>query len=153
MFNYTRIEYLVSRIGKLINQLTDLIISLHLSRDLYKSTIFLQNKAKLQNDDMNATTYITKVYDNLLNFCRRKNKAKQSQNKANLQNAKKNVSPFMTTYYENLRTFCRPKNEPKRTQNKPNFGPKLALFFTKNCRKMADNIMKKSLLRIKEKGL
>jgi len=67
---------------------------LHLSRELYKSHLFMQNKAKLQNDDMNATTYITKVYDNLLTFCRRKNKAKQSQ----FTKCQKERKPF----YDNL---------------------------------------------------
>ena len=44
----------------------------------------MQNKANFKNDNMNVSTYITKDYENLLTFCRRKNKAKQSQFKPNL---------------------------------------------------------------------
>ncbi len=56
---------------------------LHLSRELYKSHLFMQNKAKLKNDEMNVTTSKTKEYENLLTFCRCENKAKQSQFKPN----------------------------------------------------------------------
>ena len=102
---------------------------LHLSRELYKSTLFMQNKAKLQIAEMNISSYITKAYENLYTFCSRKNKAKQTQNKPKLQNAKMNVIPLLTKEYENILTFCRNENKPKQSQNKPNFEPKLASFF------------------------
>jgi hypothetical protein len=41
--------------------------------------IIIQNKPNLQNDEMNVTTYITKVYDNLRPYNRCKNKANQTQ--------------------------------------------------------------------------
>ncbi len=58
---------------------------LHLSRELYKSTFFMQNKAKLQNTKMNITAYRTKDSEDFRTFSRRKNKAKQSQNKPNFE--------------------------------------------------------------------
>jgi len=56
---------------------------LHLSRKLYKSTLFMQNKANLQKVEMNTSAYNIKDYDNLRPFRRRENKAKQSQFKPN----------------------------------------------------------------------
>ena len=80
---------------------------LHLSRTLYKSNLFMQNKAKFQNDEMNVTSLSAKSYNDFRLLFRRKNKAKQSQNKANF-------SPKLALFF-----------------------PILALFFTKNCCKMA----------------
>jgi hypothetical protein len=39
----------------------------------------MQNKPNLQNDEMNATAYITRDYDNLQPFSRCKNKPNQTQ--------------------------------------------------------------------------
>jgi len=66
-----------------INQLTNLLIPLHLSRELYKSNLFLQNKANLKNDQKGVTTYKTKSSDNFRYFSRPKNKAKRTQNEPN----------------------------------------------------------------------
>jgi len=88
----------------------------------------MQNKANLQNTKMNVTSLLTKEYENFLTFCRRKNKAKQSQNKANLLDDEMNVTTSITKDYENFLTFCRRKNKAKQTQFEPNFSPILALF-------------------------
>ena len=56
---------------------------LHLSRELYKSTLFMQNKANFKNDQIYISACFRGGYDDFLNFSRPKNKAKQSQNKAN----------------------------------------------------------------------
>ncbi len=40
------------------------IIALHLSRALYKSTLFMQNKPNLLDAQMNVNTVITKDYEN-----------------------------------------------------------------------------------------
>jgi len=50
-------------------------VSLQLSRELYKSNLFMQNKAKFKNAIMNVTPLLTIGYENLLTFCRSKNKA------------------------------------------------------------------------------
>ncbi len=89
----------------------------------------MQNKANLQNSEMNVSTSKTSYYENFRTFCSRKNKAKQSQNKANLKNDEMNVTPLLTKGYENLLTFCLRENKAKQTQNEPNFSSKLASFF------------------------
>jgi hypothetical protein len=115
----TRIEYPVSKIGKLINQFANSPINLlHRARKYNKN---MQNKANLQNADMNVTPLLTKGYEIFLTFCRRKNKAKQSQNKAKLQNIEMNVSSYITKGSVNFLTFCQRKNKAKQTQNKANF--------------------------------
>jgi len=43
----------------------------------------MQNKANFKNAQMNTSAYNRMGYGNFLNFCRRKNKAKQSQNEPN----------------------------------------------------------------------
>ena len=47
---------------------------LHLSRTLYKSTLFMQNKANLLDAQMNVTSFITKYYENKWQRRVRKNK-------------------------------------------------------------------------------
>ena len=89
---------------------------LHLSRTLYKSNLFMQNKANLQNDKMNVTAYLTKSSENFMLFGSRKNKANQSQNKANFQHANMNVTPLLKNYYENLQLY-------RCSENKPNSKP------------------------------
>ena len=50
--------------------------ALHLSRGLYKSTLFMQNKANLRNSWMNVSPIITKDYENVRLHRGSKNKAK-----------------------------------------------------------------------------
>jgi len=56
---------------------------LHLSRELYKSHLFLQNKANFKITRNDISTYNTYTYGNLIAFFIPKNKAKQSQFKPN----------------------------------------------------------------------
>jgi len=81
----TRIEHRVSSIDYQASKTCKSCqnIPLHLSRTLYKSALFMQNKPNLQNDEMNVSAYITDGYDNFLPSSRPKNKAKQTQNKPN----------------------------------------------------------------------
>ena len=58
-----------------------------MSRVLYKSTLFLQNKPNFGKAQMNATICVTKDYTNMCSFGAQKNKAKQTQNKPNLLKA------------------------------------------------------------------
>ena len=100
--------------------------ALQLSRELYKSNLFLQNKAKLQNDQMNVTALLTKGSVNFRTFCQQKNEPKRTQNKAKFKNANMNVTPLLTKEYEHFRPFSRCKNKAKQSQNKANFSPKSA---------------------------
>jgi hypothetical protein len=58
---------------------------LHLSRELYKSNLFMQNKANFKNTQIYTIAYYIRGYVNLIAFLRRKNKAKQSQFKPNFR--------------------------------------------------------------------
>ncbi len=42
----------------------NILVALHLSRVLYKSTLFMQNKPNLPAPQMNVNTIITKDYEN-----------------------------------------------------------------------------------------
>ncbi len=53
--------------------------ALHLSRGLYKSTLFMQNKANLLNAQMNVNKVLTKGYENKRLRGSGENKAKQTQ--------------------------------------------------------------------------
>jgi len=52
---------------------------LHLSRALYKSALFMQNKANFRKAKMKLNFYLTKDYDNERLHRRGKNKANQTQ--------------------------------------------------------------------------
>ena len=75
----------------------NIIVSLHLSRVLYKSTLFMQNKANLPAAQMNVTSVITKHYENE-RLCRcEENKPKQTQFLKILDNLSIITSaPFLT---------------------------------------------------------
>ena len=53
--------------------------ALHLSRTLYKSTLFMQNKPNLPDAQMNVTPYNTTDYENKHNRTLGENKPNQSQ--------------------------------------------------------------------------
>ena len=57
----------------------NILVALHLSRVLYKSTLFMQNKPNLLNAQINVSSFITKDYENARLLGRRKNKPNQTQ--------------------------------------------------------------------------
>ena len=56
-----------------------ILAPLHLSRVLYKSPLFMQNKPNLLNAQMNVSSAITMNYEQLTMNYANKNKPKQSQ--------------------------------------------------------------------------
>ena len=102
---------------------------LHLSRELYKSNLFLQNKANSPGVQYDTTPFITRTYMIFCNFFISKNKAKQTQNKAKFKSAKMNITSLLTKGSEIFRPFTRRKNKANQTQFKPNFKPKLASVY------------------------
>ncbi len=52
---------------------------LHLSRTLYKSALFMQNKPNLLNAQMNVSSVITNYYENVRLHRRGENKPNQTQ--------------------------------------------------------------------------
>jgi len=57
----------------------NILVALHLSRVLYKSTLFMQNKPNFRNAKMNVNSFITKDYKNELCQKLQKNKPNQTQ--------------------------------------------------------------------------
>jgi len=92
------------------------IAPLHLSRALYKFTLFMQNKPNLPNAQINVSSVLTKDYENVpLRRCA-ENKANSKPIKPNLKKAKMKPSSVKTKDYENVPL-------PRRRQNKPNSNP------------------------------
>ncbi|MBA7611929.1 hypothetical protein ES703_19160 [subsurface metagenome] len=107
------------------------IVALHLSRALYKSTLFMQNKPNLLDTQMNINFYPTKDYENK-RLCRCvKTNPIQSQYKPNTNpissKAKMNANAFLQKDYENETAFRPQKNKPNQTQYKANFEGKKML--------------------------
>jgi len=92
----------ISHPSSVISHPSSVLSPLHLSRTLYKSTLFMQNKPNSYHG--------LPARGSLLSVC-------------NI-NRYVNVRPVGLPENE-------PKNEPKRTQNEPNFSPKLGSFSTK----------------------
>jgi hypothetical protein len=98
-----------------------------LSRNLYKSPLFMQNKPNVKIGKMNISVARIRLYDNQQRTINNEWRSKQSQfkpnskpNKPNLQKAQMNVSLFVTKHYENDRTCAvrqnKAKTKPKQTQ-------------------------------------
>jgi hypothetical protein len=81
-----------------------ILVALHLSRVLYKSPLFMQNKPNLLDAQMNVNLVYTKDYENIANW-------KRGENKPNSKPIKANTKPIQTQY--------KPNTNPKQTQNKP----------------------------------
>ena len=64
----------ICHLSSVICRLSSVLAPLHLSRDLYKSALFMQNKANLKNIKMNVNSLITKDYRKKDDFVVRINK-------------------------------------------------------------------------------
>ncbi len=73
--------------------------ALHLSRTLYKSALFMQNKANLLDAQMNVSSVLTKDYENKSNWTLGENKPKTNPIKANPRKAQTNVNSLITKDY------------------------------------------------------
>jgi len=71
--------------------LSSVLGPLHLSRTLYKSALFMQNKANLLNAQMNVNLYVTKDYENKSNWKLSKNKPNTNPIKPNSPSAIRNT--------------------------------------------------------------
>ncbi len=77
---------------------------LQMSKILYKSDFFLQNKPKVKSAQINVSSFITNKYVKMDTWLSGKNKPKtkpkQTQTKPNSKMPKMNVSPIITKDYE-----------------------------------------------------
>jgi hypothetical protein len=68
-----------------------ILVALHLSRVLYEFTPFMQNKPNLLNAQMNASSFVTKDYENDNTF-------RLPENKPNTKPIKPNTKPIQTQF-------------------------------------------------------
>jgi len=85
---------------------------LHLSRTLYKSTLFMQNKPNLLDAQMNVSSILTTDYENIANWTLGENKPNSNPNKPNFQKAKMNVNLTLTKDYRKNDDFIVRINKP-----------------------------------------
>jgi len=85
---------------------------LHLSRTLYKSAHFMQNKPNFRKSQMNVNIYYTKVYKNETAFRRVKNKPNSNPNKPNCRKGKIDAKCVFTKDYRKNDDFAVQKNKP-----------------------------------------
>ncbi len=85
---------------------------LHLSRTLYKSALFMQNKPNFQKSQMNVSIFLQMDYENISNWTLGQNKPNSNPNKPNFQKAKMNVSSLITKDYSKKDDFAVRKNKP-----------------------------------------
>ena len=72
--------------------------ALHMSRVLYKSTLFMQNKPNLPDAQMKVSSVLTKDYENKSNWKLGENKPNSKPIKANQSQYKANTNPKQTQF-------------------------------------------------------
>ncbi len=85
---------------------------LHLSRTLYKSALFMQNKPNLLDAQMNLSNVKTMNYKNFIPLAGYKNKPNSNPIKPNFRKAQMNVNSFITKDYRKYDDFAVRKNKP-----------------------------------------
>ncbi len=109
-----------------------ILVALHLSRVLYKSTLFLQNKPNLLDAQMNVTSFYTVDYEKTGLSDKGKTNPIQSQYKAKTnpipEMSKMNVTSILTKVYENETAFRLRQNKPNTNPIKPKKFPAILMF-------------------------
>jgi hypothetical protein len=85
---------------------------LHLSRTLYKSILFMQNKPNFRKSQMNANTFSKMTYENKSNWTLGQNKPNSNPIKPNLKRAQMNINSLITKDYRKKDAFASQKNKP-----------------------------------------
>ena len=86
---------------------------LHLSRTLYKSPLFMQNKPNFRKSQMNVNVFSTKAYENKPDWTLGENKPNSNPIS---ERPKMNASAFSQKGYENETSYRLRKNKPNQTQ-------------------------------------
>jgi hypothetical protein len=144
----SRIQYRVSRIEnptlahfRHFSSLFTNSPPLHLSRTLYKSTLFMQNKPNFQNFQMSVSNIITMNYKKFNPLAGYKNKPNSNPIKPNFRKAQMNVNLFITKDYR--------KNDDFSVRiNKPNSNPIL-----KEAKMNANSCLTKDYENKRRRGL
>ncbi len=90
----------------------------HLSRTLYKSALFMQNKPNFDKGQNKPNPLYKK---DLRKFYTPSDNEKQTQNKANLLDTQMNVNTVITMNYEQITMNNANKNKANSNPIKPNF--------------------------------
>ena len=85
---------------------------LYLSRILYKSALFMQNKPNVKYAQINVTSFITSKYVKVDTWCNQKNKPNSNPIKPNFKKAQMNVNLFITKDYRKNNDFLVRINKP-----------------------------------------
>ena len=86
--------------------------ALHLSRTLYKSALFMQNKPNFQKSQMNVSIFSQMNYENKSNWTLGQNKPNSNPNKPNLRKVQMNVNLTLTKDYRKNDDFLVRINKP-----------------------------------------
>jgi len=86
--------------------------ALHLSRVLYKSPLFMQNKPNFLRSQMNVNSLLTTDYENISDWTLGENKPNSNPIKPNLKNAKMNVNLYVIEDYRKKDDFIVRINKP-----------------------------------------
>jgi len=114
----TCIQHRVSSIDKLINKFTNSPINfqnppLHLSRELYKSTLFMQNEPNFKIHEILVSACNTDSYGNLIAFSHRKNEPKRTQNEPNFSSKLASFFPKLALFHNRIFAFAKNLNDLK----------------------------------------
>ncbi len=85
---------------------------LHLSRILYKSALFMQNKPNFRKSQMNVNLYNTTNYERKRDWTLGENKPNTNPIKPNLRKAKMTINSLITKDYRKKDDFAVRKNKP-----------------------------------------
>jgi hypothetical protein len=113
--------FIINRLSSFVCLPSSVICPLHLSRALYKSALFMQNKPNFAKAQMNINVYSTMDYENISDWTLGKNKPNSNPIKPNSnpisEMPKMNVNTYPTRAYSNKTAFRRIQNKPNQTQS------------------------------------
>ena len=109
-------KVIINRLSSFVCRLLSVLGPLHLSRILYKSTLFMQNKPNFQDAQMNVNSLLTIDYENKSNWTLGENKPNSNPNKPNCRKGKIDAKCVFTKDY-------RKKDDFTVRINKPNSNP------------------------------
>ena len=112
-YTLTVIRYPLSFVLSLVSVVCGLPTApLHLSRKLYKSPLFMQNKPNVKYAQIYVNSYMKSIYEKLDTWLSGKNKANSNPNKPNLRKAKMIVNLYIIKDYRKKDDFIVRINKP-----------------------------------------
>ena len=107
----------------------NILVALHLSRVLYKSTLFMQNKPNLLDSQMNIISVLTRGYENKSNWTLGENKPNSNPIQSQSNPIKPNFKAKQTQTNP-----IKPNFRPNSTNSSPGIRPECPMLFLQlNC--------------------